>query len=90
LRVPSDLIATVDRFAEELKISRNDSLLRLAARGAGLYEREQRIEQIREQRWAAVLAAQPEVDVSAGVPSADEQYEAIMRAREMLFDLPSE
>lgn len=79
-----------DRLADELGVSRNDALLRLAARGADLYERERQIEEIREQRWAAVLAEDPDVGDYSDLPTEDDAREAIMRARESLFDLPPE
>ncbi len=46
---------TARRLAQELGTSRNDALVRLAARGAELYERESRIASRREERWAAIV-----------------------------------
>lgn len=90
LRVPVELMTIADRLADELGVSRNDALLRLAARGAKLYEREHQIEEIRDQRWAAVLSEAPDVGEYGELPTEEEAREAIMRARESLFDLPPE
>lgn len=90
LRVPVELMTIADRLADELGVSRNDALLRLATRGADLYDSERQIEEIREQRWAAVLAEAPDVGDYSDLPTEDEAREAIMRARESLFDLPPE
>ena len=51
LRVPDSLVISAERLAGELGISRNDALLRLATRGADLYETERLIEKRREERW---------------------------------------
>ena len=55
LRVPGDLAVSADHLAQDLGISRNDALLRLATRGAQLYEMERGIAARRAQRWAAVV-----------------------------------
>lgn len=91
LRIPPDLLAEVDRLAEELNTSRNDALLRLARRGTALYQQEREIAELREQRWAGVLASYREID-ETDLPalSPDELYEAIMSARADLLDLPPE
>ncbi len=81
LRLPPDLAEVADRLADALHVSRNDAVLRLAKRGADLYERERQIDEVREQRWAAVLAEMPEVDDGEDAPTAEEAYEAIMNAR---------
>lgn len=78
LRVPDALVDTAERMAGELGISRNDALLRLATRGAQLYEREQSIALRREQRWAAIV---PGVLDDAGFPSPAEATGAILAAR---------
>jgi hypothetical protein len=80
----------VDRVAEELNTSRNDALLRLAARGAASYERERRISDRAEQRWAAVLAADRDIDDASDFPPADDAYEAVMGARVDLLGLSPE
>lgn len=91
LRIPPDLLAEVDRLAEELNTSRNDALLRLARRGTALYQQEREIAELREQRWAGVLASYEDVDLDEGEPlSPEEVYEAIMSARADLLDLPPE
>jgi hypothetical protein len=79
LRLPDALAATADRLADELEISRNDALLRLATRGARLYEQELGIALQRAERWAAVVPG--DVDFDA-LPSPDEAREAIVAARE--------
>ena len=79
LRIPGTLAATVDRLASELDISKNDALLRLAARGAHAYEREKRIDDLREERWAAVLST---VGEPADFPSAEEVRDAVLGARD--------
>jgi predicted transcriptional regulator len=89
VRVPPDLLEAVDRLAAELNTSRNDALLRLARRGAGLYGQEREIAELREQRWAGVLRSYDDVD-EGDLPPAEETYELIMRAREGLLDLPPE
>lgn len=87
LRIPPELAEAVDRLADELSTSRNDALLRLAARGAALYRQERLVAELREQRWAAVLESYGDVDEN-DLPPADETYEAIMSARADLLDLP--
>lgn len=90
LRVPFALIEVVDKLAAELHVSRNDALLRLASRGASLYEQERRIAELRDQRWQAVMATMD--SETAGeegeLPSADELYETVMSARADLLDPP--
>lgn len=81
VRVPPELERVVDRLAEDLHTSRNDALLRLAARGAALHERERQIAARAEQRWAAVLAADDDIDGGGDFPPADEAYDAVMGAR---------
>ena len=90
VRVPPDLAEVVDRLADELHTSRNDALLRLAARGAALYRQESEIAELREQRWAGVLESLgPDID-EGDLPSPQETYDAIMSARADLLDLPPE
>lgn len=50
LRLPDELAAVAERLARALDISCNDSLLRLAGRGARLYEQEQSIAARRVER----------------------------------------
>lgn len=77
LRLPLALVDVVDRLAQELDISRNDALLRLATRGAHIFELEQKIATRREQRWAAVVPGV--VDIEAGeLPSPEEARDAIL------------
>ncbi len=77
LRVPDELAGSADRLAEELGISRNDALLRLATRGARIYEFEQSIAVRREERWAAVVPGV--VDMGAdNFPSPEEARAAVL------------
>lgn len=76
LRLPAALADVADRLARELDISRNDALLRLATRGARLYEREQSIAARRQERWAAVVPGVFDID-RAELPTLDEAREAI-------------
>lgn len=77
LRLPLALVDVVDRLARELDISRNDALLRLATRGAQLFELEQTIAARRERRWAAVVPGVVDID-AAELPSPREAREAIL------------
>lgn len=92
VRVPLALIEVVDRLAAEIHVSRNDALLRLASRGASLYEQERQIAELREQRWEAVMAAiDSEVPADEGeLLSSEELYETVMSARADLLDLSPE
>lgn len=77
LRLPASLADVADRLARELDISRNDALLRLATRGARLYELEQSIAARRQERWAAVVPGVVDID-RAELPSPDEARDAIL------------
>lgn len=77
LRLPRSLAEVSGRLARELNVSRNDALLRLATRGAYLYEIEQSIAARRQARWAAVVPGVVDVD-RAGFPPADDAREAIL------------
>lgn len=81
LRVPKLLAEIADQLAQELGVSRNDALLRLANRGARLYEQEQRIGERREQRWAAAVPGIVDID-QAGFPTPEESRDAVLAARE--------
>lgn len=80
LRVPESLIESADRLAAELGVSRNDALLRLAARGAQLYEQDRLIAERREARRAAIFA-----DADGGavddLPSPEEMRAAVLADR---------
>lgn len=76
LRVPDTLAEVADHLAGELGISRNDALLRLATRGAQLYEQERLIETRRAARWAAVRPGAVDLD-GALLPSPDEARAAV-------------
>jgi hypothetical protein len=81
LRLPPALLDVADRLARELDVSRNDALLRLATRGARLYELEQSIAARRQQRWAAVVPGAVDID-AADLPSPEEARDAILTASE--------
>jgi hypothetical protein len=75
------LADVADRLARELDISRNDALLRLATRGARLYEVEQSIAARRQERWAAVVPGVVDID-RAELPTLDEARDAIFAVSE--------
>jgi hypothetical protein len=77
LRLPPTLAEAADRLARELQISRNDAVLRLATRGAQLYELEQSIAVRRQERWAAVVPGVIDID-RAELPSPDEARDAAL------------
>ncbi len=81
LRLPAPLADVADRLARELDISRNDALLRLATRGARLYEVEQSIAARRQERWAAVVPGVVDID-RAELPTLDEARDAIFAVSE--------
>ena len=80
LRVPSELSATVSDYAEELGTTPNDALIRLAERGAAIYEGEQEVARLAAERRAAMRAAQA-VDPDAELMSAEWVEWAIRSAR---------
>src|SRR5437016_3350825 len=61
LRVPPELVQAADRLAHELKISRNEALIRLALDGAARLDRAREIEAIRQARWAHLWPRTPAV-----------------------------
>lgn len=79
LRLPPSLATITDHLARELDVSRNDALLRLATRGARLYEREQSIAARRQERWAAVVPGVVDID-RAELPSPHEARHAVLAA----------
>lgn len=81
LRLPDALAVVADRLAADLDISRNDALLRLATRGARLYEQELAIAARREARWAAIVPGVVDVDLG-DFPSPDEARDTILAARD--------
>lgn len=84
LRLPDALADVAERLARELDISRNDALLRLATRGARLYEHEQSIAVRRAaERWAAVVPGVVDID-HAEFPSPSEARDAILAARDQV------
>ena len=81
LRVPKSLDAEVSRVSEELGISGNEALVRLAARGAESARRERALREVIERRHAAVLGSASH-DAAAPFPSASEMREAILVDRD--------
>lgn len=77
LRLPARLAEAADHLARELEISRNDALLRLATRGAHLYELEQSIAARRHERWAAVVPGVVDIAL-AEFPEPTEARAAIL------------
>lgn len=78
LRVPAQLAESADQLARELEISRNDALLRLATRGAHLYEMEQLIASRRHERWAAVVPGVVDIALT-DFPDPQEARDAVLR-----------
>lgn len=56
LRVPPELAASTRAYAGELGTTSNDALIRLAERGAAIYEGEREVGRLAAERTAAVLA----------------------------------
>ena len=81
LRLPAALAEVAERLALELGISRNDAILRLATRGARIYEQEAAVAERRAARWAAIVPGALALG-DADLPTAEESHEAIVRARE--------
>jgi hypothetical protein len=79
LRLPHTLVAVADRLAAELSISRNDAVLRLATRGAAIYEQERVVAERRAARWAAVVPGAVAPD--ARFPTLEEARAAVLAAR---------
>jgi hypothetical protein len=77
LRVPDELAASADRLGDELGISRNDALLRLATRGARIYELEERIAVRRAERWAAVVPGVVDLEAT-DFPSPEEARASVL------------
>jgi hypothetical protein len=89
LRLPRWLGDAADRLAAELGISRNDALLRFAARGARLFEAEAAIAQRRAARWEAVIGDLPDLS-DTEFPSTEEIGHAVLAARGELAAAVSE
>lgn len=81
MRLPDALASVAEHLAQDLGISRNDALLRLATRGARLYEQERGVATRRAERWAAVVPGALDV-TGAQLPSADEARRAVLDARD--------
>ena len=85
LRIPPELVELADRLAHELKISRNDALIRLALDGAARLDRAREIEAIRQARWAALVATHAgRGGPDAEYPSLEEMREAVRAVRREL------
>jgi len=81
LRVPSALALTALRYADDLGTTPNDALIRLAERGAAIYEGEREVEMLAAERQAAVFGRDA-VDPDAELSSPEWVEWAIMSARE--------
>jgi len=81
LRLPDTLAAVAEHMARELDISRNDALLRLATRGARLYEQEDRVAVRRAERWAAVVPGIVDIEYG-GFPTPAEARDAVLTGRD--------
>jgi len=88
LRLPRSLADIADRLAKQLEVSRNDALLRLAARGAQQFEQEQRIAELRERRWNAIVPGRADADQGA-FPSPEEAKQAVRGGRDDLAESAS-
>ncbi len=89
LRVPAALAETAGRMAQELGTSRNDALVRLAARGAEAYERESRIASRREERWRAIIGDSTDL-ARAEFPPEGEAREAAQELRRTMLERAEE
>lgn len=81
LRVPTALALTARRYADDLGTTPNDALIRLAERGAEIYEGEREVEALAAERRAAVLFGDA-FDPDAELSSPEWVEWAIMSARE--------
>lgn len=88
LRVPHSLAEIADRLAQELEVSRNDALLRLATRGARQYEQEQRIADLRDDRWAAVVPGLVDIEHTE-FPPVEDARDAVLAARDEAIESAS-
>lgn len=70
LRVPAELAATAAEYAEQLGTTPNDALIRLAERGAAIYEGQREVERLSAERTAAVMSVDPP-DPDAEFPSSE-------------------
>ncbi len=81
LRVPTALALTARRYADDLGTTPNDALIRLAERGAAIYEGEREVAALAAERRAAVLVGDA-FDPDAELSSPEWVEWAIMSARE--------
>ncbi|MGI8596327.1 MAG: hypothetical protein ACR2LY_03470 [Thermoleophilaceae bacterium] len=81
MRVPTALALTARRYADDLGTTLNDALIRLAERGAAIYEGEREVEMLAAERQAAVFAGDA-FDPNAELSSPEWVEWAIMSARE--------
>ena len=74
LRVPDDLAATVERYAEQHRTSTtNDALIRLAYDGARIYDDTREIEELARVRGEAIMRLE-KLEVPPGTePATDEE-----------------
>lgn len=80
LRVPAELAATAREYAEELGTTSNDALIRLAERGARIYEGQREVDRLSAERTAAVFSG-PAPDPDAEYPSSEWVDWAMREAR---------
>ncbi len=80
LRVPEALRATATACAEELGTSTNDALIRLAERGAAIYEAQRQVERLSAERRAAVFAGAGD-DEEIELPPPEVMSEAMLAGR---------
>jgi hypothetical protein len=81
LRVPLELKAEVARVAEELEVSENDALIRLAQIGAVTAKRRRDVRKVIGKRHAAVSAGASRTKKRT-LPTAEEMQEAILVDRD--------
>lgn len=85
LRLPGELAELAAQLGEDLKVSRNDAIVRLATQGAAIYERSLAVQAKRDQRWAAVVPEFVDID-DAEFPSPEEAREAVLESRADLLE----
>lgn len=78
LRVPDRLEAEISRTADELGVSENEALVRLAEIGARAAARERDVRRVIGRRRAAVSGSRAETTGPGSLPSPQEMREAIL------------
>jgi hypothetical protein len=82
LRVPDRLEAEISRTADELGITENEALVRLAEIGASAAARERDVRRVIDRRRAAVSGSQAEATGFGSLPSPQEMRDAILVDRD--------